>query len=136
MSDEKPWPPERYPTPSEWADWILTLSREGLEAEGRRVIQEAEASMRRLVQGDEADFAAVVERVMYEEGWVCNPADHEVLPAPGECINCDGERHRFGYRLFAALSDRSRPGLGTAGVTGAQPDEPVTQAGRPVAGGA
>lgn len=33
-------------------------------------------------------------------------------------------------------SDRSRPGLGTAGVTGAQPDEPASQAGRPVAGGA
>ena len=31
--------------------------------------------------------------------------------------------------------DRSRPGLGTAGVTGAQPDEPASQAGRPVAGG-
>lgn len=32
-------------------------------------------------------------------------------------------------------TDRSRPGLGTAGVTGAQPDEPASQAGRPVTGG-
>lgn len=32
--------------------------------------------------------------------------------------------------------DRSRPGLGAAGVTGAQPDEPVSQAGRPATGGA
>ena len=56
---------------------------------------------------DEAAFAAVVERVMAEEGWVCNPADHDGIPQPGECINCDGERHRFGYRLHAALTTRS-----------------------------
>lgn len=38
-------------------------------------------------------------------------------------------------RAYLGTPDRSRPGLGTAGVTGAQPDEPVSQAGRPVAGG-
>lgn len=37
---------------------------------------------------------------------------------------------------YLGTSDCSRPGLGTAGVTGAQPDEPVTQAGRPASGGA
>lgn len=36
-----------------------------------------------------------------------------------------------------AYLDRSRPeGPGNPGVTGAQPDEPVTQAGRPASGGA
>lgn len=51
----------------------------------------------------EAEFGAVVERVMADEGWVCNPADHEDIPRPGQCINCDAERHRFGHRLHAAL---------------------------------
>jgi Holliday junction resolvase RusA-like endonuclease len=36
-----------------------------------------------------------------------------------------------GARITIRPLDGSRPGLGTAGVTGAQPDEPATQAGRP-----
>lgn len=51
----------------------------------------------------EAEVSAVVERVLCSEGWVCNPADHETIPEPGECINCDGERHRTGYRVYAAM---------------------------------
>lgn len=51
----------------------------------------------------EAEFGAVVEQVMADEGWVCVPHDHEDIPQPGECIDCDASRHRFGYRLFAAL---------------------------------
>jgi hypothetical protein len=40
-------------------------------------------------------------------------------------------------RAYLGTSDRSRPeGSGNPGVTGAQPDEPASQAGRPVAGGA
>ena len=28
MTDVRPpWPPERWPTPDEWLDWILTLPR-------------------------------------------------------------------------------------------------------------
>lgn len=61
----------------------------------------------------EAEFAAVVERVMCAEGWVCNPTDHDGIPQPGECINCDGERHRFGHRLYAAL--RTSPGVSSSG---------------------
>lgn len=61
----------------------------------------------------EAQIAALVERVMCDEGWVCNRADHDNIPNPGECINCDGERHRTGFRIYAALAglDRAiRPG--------------------------
>lgn len=46
------------------------------------------------------------------------------------------EARRTAEALIGATLDRSRPGLGTAGVAGAQPDEPASQAGRPVAGGA
>lgn len=53
----------------------------------------------------EGQIAAVVEAVMCAEGWVCNPADHEGIPQPGECIDCDGERHRTGYRIAAALAE-------------------------------
>jgi hypothetical protein len=97
---------------------------------------------------DEGTFAAVVERVMCDEGWVCNPADHEDIPQPGECIDCDGERHRLGYRLYAALAPPARPDAAVvagggecacppgechaAGAPGcyfgAAPAEPVTEA--------
>ena len=69
-----------------------------------------------------------------------------------ECAKCKGTGRRAGGRCRAencwhrganycsvcrgkGYLDRSRPGLGTAGVTGAQPDEPASQAGRPVGGG-
>jgi hypothetical protein len=56
------------------------------------------------VAAAEAAVARVVELTMVNEGWVCNPANHEDIPDPGECINCDGERHRTGYRVYQALA--------------------------------
>ncbi|MDR7253736.1 hypothetical protein J2X46_002726 [Nocardioides sp. BE266] len=52
---------------------------------------------------EEADFAAIVERVMAAQGWVCDPSDHDDLPGVGECINCDAERHRLGYQIHEAV---------------------------------
>jgi hypothetical protein len=51
----------------------------------------------------EGQIAAVVERVMCAEGWVCNPADHEGIPQPGECID-RMTAHAAGPLATAALA--------------------------------
>jgi hypothetical protein len=58
-----------------------------------------------------------------------------VEPAPMPRHMLSALARAVASHAIALAPDRSRPGLGTAGVTGAQPDEPASQAGRPVAGG-
>lgn len=55
MSVRRPWPEMRYPTPTEWLDWLLALDRRSQEliAERCLILQQQRA---RCIQADHESF--------------------------------------------------------------------------------
>ena len=63
QTTKTPWPPNRWPTPAEWLDWLLSLPREEQLAAGQRVIEGAQSLFEEEHRANENASLVHAERV-------------------------------------------------------------------------